>query len=130
MYGSQTILESSQAPPPNNCLRSVHCHYRSLYLIYYCNCHFPNNFLFIIFLNRENLCRFFWYRSLLFSGNRLSVNFCADSHNSGSGVHSISLLHIILFVKKSKQMSIWFDFSLLTFNFMKMLYLPYGLSDS
>jgi hypothetical protein len=35
MYGSQTILESSQAPPPNNCLRSVHCHYRSLYLIYY-----------------------------------------------------------------------------------------------
>jgi hypothetical protein len=35
MYGSQTILESSQAPP-NNCLRSVHCHYRSLYLIYYC----------------------------------------------------------------------------------------------
>jgi hypothetical protein len=37
MYGSQTILESSQAPPPNNCLRSVHCHYRSLYLIYYYN---------------------------------------------------------------------------------------------
>jgi hypothetical protein len=35
MYGSQTILESSQAPPPNNCLRFVHCHYRSLYLIYY-----------------------------------------------------------------------------------------------
>jgi hypothetical protein len=39
MYGSQTILESSQAPPPNNCLRSVHCHYRSLYLIYYCVLH-------------------------------------------------------------------------------------------
>jgi hypothetical protein len=36
IYGSQTILESSQAPPPNNCLRSVRCHYRSLYLIYYC----------------------------------------------------------------------------------------------
>jgi hypothetical protein len=34
MCRSQTILESSQAPPPNNCLRSVHCHYRSLYLIY------------------------------------------------------------------------------------------------
>jgi hypothetical protein len=53
MYGSQTILESSQAPPPNNCLRSVHCHYRSLYLIYYnlrltdlqwCQCTLPIRF--------------------------------------------------------------------------------------
>jgi hypothetical protein len=33
MYGSQTILESSQAPPPNKCLRSVHCHYRSLFCV-------------------------------------------------------------------------------------------------
>jgi hypothetical protein len=49
MYGSQTILESSQAPPPNNCLRSVHCHYRSLYLIYY----FTYNLI----------------RTLIFSGN-------------------------------------------------------------
>jgi hypothetical protein len=32
--------------------------------------------------NRENLCTFFWYRNLLFSGKRLSVNLCADSHNS------------------------------------------------
>jgi hypothetical protein len=27
--------------------------------------------------SRENLCTFFWYRNLLFSGKRLSVNLCA-----------------------------------------------------
>jgi hypothetical protein len=56
MYGSQTILESSQAPPPNNCLRSVHCHYRSLYLIYYIN---PGTIKYIIFwiLGRLQKCK-------------------------------------------------------------------------
>jgi hypothetical protein len=34
--------------------------------------------------SRENLCLYaFSYRSLLFSGKRLSVNFCADCRNSG-----------------------------------------------
>jgi hypothetical protein len=32
----------------------------------------------------------FSYRSLLFSGKRVSVNFCVGSRNSG-GVHTISL---------------------------------------
>jgi hypothetical protein len=35
--------------------------------------------------NRENLCTFFWYRNLLFSSKRLSVNLSANSRNSGEG---------------------------------------------
>jgi hypothetical protein len=54
MYGSQTILESSQAPPPNNCLRSVHCHYRSLYLIYYYYSTLTNGRI-VIFVNEIDL---------------------------------------------------------------------------
>jgi hypothetical protein len=63
--------------------------------------------------NRENLCTFFWYRNLLFSGKRLSV-ICVRIPAILGRVHSISLSHI-LFVKKCEQ-SIWFDFCELKFN--------------
>jgi hypothetical protein len=66
---------------------------------------------------RENLCKSFLYSSsLLFSGKRLSVNLCADSHNSGEGTLYFTTYRIVLFVKKSEQMSIWFDFCELKFN--------------
>jgi hypothetical protein len=45
--------------------------------------------------NRENLCTFFWYRNLLFSGKRLSVNLCADSRNSGEGTLYFTIAHFV-----------------------------------
>jgi hypothetical protein len=44
--------------------------------------------------NRENLCTFFRYRNLLFSGKRLSVNWCADSRNSGE-IHSVTIAQFV-----------------------------------
>jgi hypothetical protein len=43
--------------------------------------------------NRENLCTFFWYRNLLFSGK--SVNSCADSRNSGEGTLYFTIEHFV-----------------------------------
>jgi hypothetical protein len=45
--------------------------------------------------NRENLCTFFWYRNLLFSGKRLSVKLCADSRNSGEGAFYFTIAHFV-----------------------------------
>jgi hypothetical protein len=45
--------------------------------------------------NRENLCTFFWYRNLLFSGKRLSVNLCADSRNSGEDTLYFTIAHFV-----------------------------------
>jgi hypothetical protein len=45
--------------------------------------------------NRENLYTFFWYRNLLFSGKRLSVNLCADSRNSGEGTLYFTIAHFV-----------------------------------
>jgi hypothetical protein len=60
---------------------------------------------------RENLCTLLWNRSLIFAGKILSVNLCTDSHTSA----------YILFVKKSEQMSIFFDFCELKFNTISIM---------
>jgi hypothetical protein len=59
--------------------------------------------------NRENLCTFFWYRNLPFSGKRMSVNLCAHSRNFGKGT-------LYFTIAQFEQMSIWFDFCELKFN--------------
>jgi hypothetical protein len=51
----------------------------------------------------------FSYRSLLFSGKRVSVNFCVGSRNSG-GVHTISLSDFFFVKKKTEQMQVCCDF--------------------
>jgi hypothetical protein len=45
--------------------------------------------------NRENVCTFFWYRNLLFSGKKLSVNLCANSRNSGEGTLYFTISHFV-----------------------------------
>jgi methylaspartate ammonia-lyase len=67
-----------------------------------------------IALVAKNLCTFFRI-VVCFSQVRYCVLIYVQIPAILEGVHSISLSHI-LFVKKSEQMSIWFDFCELKFN--------------